>query len=475
MLEVLHISAECYPAAKAGGLGDVVGALPKYLNQAGVQTGVVMPKYKLKWIVNQTYIDVGSGLVRLDKVQVPFYVQQVTSTDLGFPLFVVNIPGLFDRNGIYTDNDTQQSYPDDVERYLVFQQAVLHWLNGWHKKPLVLHCHDHHTGLIPFMVKHCPEFRSLAQIKTVFTIHNGVYHGAFRWSNAHLLPWFDAYAAPLLDWNNTINPLACAIKCCWKLTTVSPGYMQELMTDSNGLEGLISSEWRKAKGIINGIDNAVWNPMSDPMLPYNLSDSIEDYKKYNRSQILQRFNLQADLPIVTFIGRLVGEKGADILPQAIRNLLYSGQRMNFLLLGTGERHLMNMIQDLKHEFPGLVDCMLGYDETLSHLLYAGSDFLIMPSRIEPCGLNQLYALRYGTIPIVRKVGGLNDTVKDIDSPEGGVGIQFTNLNAEDCAYALYRANRIFENKQLMSDVRAYIMSIDHSWEVSVQAYIQVYN
>lgn len=473
MLKVIHISAECYPAAKAGGLGDVVGSLPKYLNQAGVPTGVIIPKYKLKWIEAQEYIEVGRGMVRLSNVQVPYIIQQQMSVNLGYPLFMVHVPGLFDRNGVYADNDTQQSYDDDVERYLVFQQAALQWINGWHEKPSVIHCHDHHTGLIPFMMKHCPEFSDLAQVKSVFTIHNGVYHGAYRWRNAHLLPWFDSNASSLLDWNDSINPLACGIKCCWQLTTVSPGYMQELMLSANGLEGLIRSEWRKSRGIINGIDTAVWDPRTDTMLPYLLGDDVSAYKAANKTAILSKFNLQADLPIVTFIGRLVGEKGADILPQAIRNLLGSGQRMNFLLLGTGEPHLMNLFRKMRYEYTGLVDISLEYNEALAHLLYAGSDFLIMPSRVEPCGLNQLYALRYGTIPIVRKVGGLNDTVKDIGEANG-VGIQFTNLDAQDCAYALYRANQIYDNPLYINELRNKIMTIDHSWENSVQAYMEVY-
>ena len=212
-MQILHVSAECYPAAKAGGLGDVVGALPKYLTLSGTTTGVIIPKYHLKWINEQQFTTVYKGVVRLHHNYVPFTIDKENGNSLGFPFFVANIPGKFDRPGIYAD-PSGRVYGDEIERYLCFQQAVLQWIVKSPGKPKVIHCHDHHTGLIPFMVKHCPEYNSLAQTPTVFTIHNGAYHGAFSWQNMYLLPMFEGDARGLLDWGNTINPLATGIKMC---------------------------------------------------------------------------------------------------------------------------------------------------------------------------------------------------------------------------------------------------------------------
>ncbi len=474
-MQILHISAECYPAAKAGGLGDVVGALPKYLNQLGKSTAVILPKYGTKWIRNQSFKYNYEGAIRLGSAFIAFQIHEYEGTDLGFPLFVVDIPGFFDREGVYTDVQTGYGYGDEVERYLLFQQAVLQWVQQFVVLPEVLHCHDHHTGLIPFMVKHCPEFHSLRTIPTVFTIHNGVYHGSYSWQKRNWLPWYEAAASGLLDWNNAINPLATAVKCAWRVTTVSPSYMEELNYKSNGLEPLFNSEWRKCEGILNGIDVQVWNPATDPMLAYKLGDEgVEHYKHENKKVLCQRFNIQPELPLATFIGRLVGEKGADILPEAISRFLNDGHRMNFVLLGTGDPQVMHDIQQLKYQYPGLVDVALEYNETLSHQLYAGSDFLLMPSRVEPCGLNQLYALRYGTAPIVRSVGGLKDTVRDIGE-EYGVGLRFNHFSVDDVYVALYRAKELYWQAESMYTLRRRMMSIDHSWEASAGRYLAIYN
>ncbi|MFK8104738.1 MAG: glycogen synthase, partial [Saprospiraceae bacterium] len=264
-MRVLHISAECYPAAKAGGLGDVVGALPIYLNKAKVDTGVIIPKYHTKWILQQNFQEIYRGHVRMHDELVYYSIEQLQGDQLPFPFYVVNIPGKFDRPGVYLDA-SGYGYRDETERAICFQQAVLQWVTAMPKRPAILHCHDHHTGLIPFFVKHCPEFKSLANMPTIFTIHNGEYHGAFSWRKMYLLPLFNANARGLLDWADTINPLAAGIKSCWKLTTVSPSYLDELRQKSNGLEWLINHESGKSIGILNGIDANVWNPATDPFL-----------------------------------------------------------------------------------------------------------------------------------------------------------------------------------------------------------------
>lgn len=474
-MDVLHISAECFPAAKAGGLGDVVGALPKYLSQAGVSAGVVIPKYRLRWINEHQFMPIFRGAVRLHNTFIQFTVEQELHNTLGFPFFVVDIPGKYDRPGIYADPGGW-GYGDEVERSLCFQQAVLQWIIGSPGRPSILHCHDHHTGLIPWMIKVCPEYQALASTPTVFTIHNGSYHGNYSWSKMYLLPFFYSEGRNLLDWADTINPLAAGIKSAWRVTTVSPSYLEELRYDSNGMEWLFQHERFKSSGILNGIDAQVWNPFTDASLAYRLNGDVASFKRINKEALLQRFNIVPGLPIITFIGRLVMEKGADLLPDLISRALENNMRVNFLVLGTGEQWMMDRFRGMTQRFRGRFDASLEYNEGLAHLLYAGSDFLMMPSRVEPCGLNQMYAMRYGTVPIVRKVGGLIDTVPDIGEPDGsGRGIQFSHFSLEDGYLAVYRAADLYHNRYAaLEAIRQKIMQVDFSWERSAGDYIRIY-
>jgi starch synthase len=474
-MKILHISAECYPAAKAGGLGDVVGALPKYLTQAGAETAVIIPKYQTKWLANQSFKELMHGRVRLDMNFVPYTIEECYSSALGFKLYVVNCPQFFDRSGIYTD-ESGVGYADEVERFLLFQQAVIHWVMGMKVQPKVLHCHDHHTGLVPFMIKYCPEYQSISKIPTIFTIHNGEYQGAFSWSKINLLPFFEAGARPLLDWANTINPMASAIKCCWKFTTVSPGYLEELRNNSGGLEWLMHNEWGKAFGVLNGIDAQVWNPATDPLLENLLQkNDVSAFKAVNKAAICEMFGLRKDYPLIVFIGRIVGEKGADLLPTLIGRYLHNGGGACFAILGTGDPSVSDAFVRMSTHFAGQFGCAIMYNEALSHLLYAGADFLMMPSRVEPCGLNQMYALRYGSVPIVRSVGGLRDTVQDIGSPLGGSGIRFAHFSEADARLALDRAMQLWwDRPEEFRALRERIMTIDNSWENSTAWYLKIY-
>lgn len=478
MIQVLHISAECYPAAKTGGLGDVVGSLPKYMSQAGVLSAAVIPKYALKWIHGREWTTVYHGAVRSDWRTIHFSVQQENSNALGFPFFVVDIPGLYDRPGIYNDPDGWP-YGDEIERYLVFQQAVLQWVISFpeSERPRVLHCHDHHTGLIPFMAKYSPDFRPLADTPTVFTIHNGQYQGAFSWKNHHILPYYDAWARGYMDWNGAVNPMASAIKCAWAVTTVSQSYLYELHENSLGLEPLFRLEWGKQWGIINGIDAQVWDPATDSALQFRLEgNDIQGFKQKNKRVLCEWFGLPEELPLVSFIGRMVGEKGSDLLPDAYRNYIHAGGSATFLVLGTGEAWTQNQFRSMAHQYPGRVNAVIDYNEALAHQIYAGSDFLIMPSRVEPCGLNQMYAMRYGTIPMVRSIGGLKDTVPDIAEPDGtGRGIRFDHFSLNDIGYAIHRGAAMWHNEPgIIAGLRERIMSLDFSWENTVDKYFHVY-
>ncbi|MBN8587938.1 MAG: glycogen/starch synthase [Rhodothermia bacterium] len=471
-MKILHISAECYPVAKAGGLGDVVGALPKYLCVSGQESAVILPKYALRWIKEHRFVEDFRGTIRLHDRYLPFTIEREIDDSLGFPLYVANIPALFERDGIYASPDGY-GYGDDVSRWLGFQQAVLQWVSQFWEKPKILHCHDHHTGLIPFMVKHCPEFHALHDIPTIFTIHNGAYTGAFSWQQVDKMPFFESSAKNLLDWADTIHPLASAIRCAWRVNTVSPGYMDELKSPESHLEWLLNNEWQKSSGIINGIDAQVWNPATDPLIAHRFEGDVNTFKAANKAAICQRFRLDPELPIITFIGRLVNEKGADLLPGVIQRALENNAQMAFLILGTGDPNLKRAFYALRDRFYWRFDASIEYNESLAHQLYAGSDFLIMPSRIEPCGLNQLYAFRYGTIPIVRSVGGLRDTVRDW-SEENPRGIRFDHFSEEDALHALYRASLLYSDKNLLTGFRKRIMDLNFSWEKSAEAYISLY-
>ena len=466
-MTLFHISAECYPVAKVGGLADVVGALPKYQNQLGHSAKVVVPGYDNKFTQENEFESVHSGKLRLGEFLFPYTVLKEKTNKLGFELYCIAIPELFDRPNVY-------SYEDDTERFLAFQIAFLNWLTETNQYPDVLHCHDHHTGLIPFMVQYSYNYQHLKHTPTVLTIHNGQYQGWFGFNKVHYIPDFDRSKLGFLEWNGTINPLASAIKCAWKITTVSPSYLDEISNNANGLENLLRFERPKSVGILNGIDTEVWNAATDPMLQtnYGLNDCKKG-KAANKKWLCEQFNLDIKKPIFTFIGRLVGEKGAELLPQICSVALNNNpQEINILILGSGDTHVENELQSLQHFYNGNYNVFIGYNEKLAHIIYAGADFLLMPSRVEPCGLNQMYALRYGTIPIVRRTGGLKDTVLDIG--DGGFGICHNETSVWDVNYSITRAIDLFNDKEKIEATIKTTMQIDHSWDKVAATYLTLY-
>lgn len=473
-MRIIHISAECYPVAKAGGLGDVVGALPAYLNQKGHQSMVLMPKYDNKWIDDHLLSLEHSSRFIMGNQIFTYHIYKEVKQSLGFDLFFVDIPGLLDRKGIYVDPNSGYSYWDEFERFLAFQIASVDWLNSWHIKPDVVHCHDHHTGLIPFMMNHTFTYQNLRTIPTVLTIHNGQYQGNFDMGKAFHLPNHEPHMSGLLQWENRLNQLASAIKCSWAVTTVSPTYLRELNFSAEGLEPLIQQETPKMHGILNGIDKRVWDPETDSMLVQNYdSQTVKKGKYANKLYLSEHYGFDVSKPLVSFIGRLVGEKGADLMPDLIKSVLNNREDVNFLLLGTGDPVLEQTFEAMNYEFAGRYKAVLKYDEALAHKIYAGSDALLMPSRVEPCGLNQMYALRYGTVPIVRRVGGLNDTVIDF-SLKGGTGVHFDHFSLYDAENAINRMMILFSQPKKCEELIKRAMKVDHSWERSADQYIQLY-
>jgi starch synthase len=463
-MTIFHISAECYPVAKIGGLGDVVGALPKYQNKLGEKSSVIMPFYDNKFTRSNEFETIHSGKLQLGMLM-DFRILNLKNNELGFDIYFVDVPYLLYKDYVYSDNDTG--------RFLAFQIATLNWLVQLKEKPDLIHCHDHHTGLIPFMMSQCYAYQRLRSTPSVITIHNGQYQGWFSHDLVHLIPPFDFNKVGLLDWNKIINPLASGIKCAWKVTTVSPSYMEELKHAANGLEHLLQSESYKSVGILNGIDTAVWNPKTDEYLVKNYTtQSVESGKKANKEWVCEQFDLNPDLPLFIFIGRLVGEKGADLLPYIFDSALKS-KKLSIVMLGSGDGNVENQLEALKTVHKGFYNTYIGYNEKLAHILYAAADFILMPSRVEPCGLNQMYALRYGTVPIVNSIGGLKDTI--IDVGEKGFGIRHAGPTVHEVVHAIGRAVEFTEFAEHFKKNRKLIMQIDHSWDASAQTYINLYH
>ncbi|RZL98065.1 MAG: glycogen synthase, partial [Pedobacter sp.] len=345
---------------------------------------VVMPMHRTKFLLENLWEVAHKGSFTMGTTYFDFTIIKEKTNKLGFDLYCVDINGLLDRENIY-------SYEDDTERFVAFQIAVLEWMRQWEHRPDIVHVHDHHTALIPFMMKHSFVYGQLAGIKTVLTIHNAQYQGWMNWEKATYLPAWDTWKWGLLEWNKVVNPLACGIKCADRVSTVSPGYMKELFLSANGLESLFNMEAAKCSGIINGIDYAVWDPNTDTYILDNFSVKDEDAgKELNKKKLCDDFGFDVKLPLFVFIGRLVGEKAADVLPEAISTAYEQfGKTFSFLILGSGDKTVEAQLQAI--EQIGYYNTQISYNEKLSHQMYAGADFLLMPSRVEPCGLNQLYA------------------------------------------------------------------------------------
>ena len=473
MTKVLHISSECYPAAKAGGMGDVVGALPNYLPSHNVKASVIIPKYKTKWITDSEFRRIYIGSINLKDQKIDFTIFEYKERKIRFPFYFVDIPGLFDRENIYLDTDGH-GYKDEPERNVCFQRAVLQWLTYSDHTFDVIHCHDHMTGLIPFMVQRCYEYQVISHIPCFFTIHNGQYRGVFEWDRVgDYIPDYDAEHRGLLDWDNHINSLATAIKCAWAINTVSPTYMDEIVRDSDTLTPLYNSVRDKLYGIINGVDHLQWNPTYDSMLDHHLENNNWDtFKEENKKALCKRYKLNRELPMIGFIGRFAYQKGADLLRLALEQMLSEGIQFTTMILGTGDKAIEQDLLELRDAYPSHVAVEVAYNEKLSRLIYAATDFLIMPSRFEPCGLNQMFAMRYGSIPVVTAVGGLCDTVPDVRS--NGNGILIPHARVDDIATGISRAVDLYNDTKRYIKLRDKVTAMDFSWDNSAKQYAELY-
>ena len=477
MKSVLHICSECYPAAKAGGMGDVVGALPAYLPQYGIKATVVLPKYQTKWFGQQVFNVIYEGSFLLGDQQQKFVVEKLATDAIAFPFYCIDLPGLFDRDAIYLAEDGH-GFKDEPQRNIAFQTAVLEWLLIRYEKFDFLHVHDHMVGLIPFFMKYSTRYVKLKEIPSLVTIHNGAYRGEFIWDEVKpYLPHYEEEHSGVLDWDGKINSLATALKCAWSVNTVSPSYMSELIKDSDTLTPLYETEKDKCFGILNGIDSQLWDPAQDAYLQNRLKKKSikgwQEFKTLNKKYLEDKFKLKKKKPLIGFIGRFAYQKGADLLMESISQGLEERLAFNAVILGSGDKDLEENAISLREKYSGKVGVEVAYNEELARHIYAGCDFLIMPSRFEPCGLNQLYAMRYGTIPIVSHVGGLIDTVTDIDNR--GEGIVMKNLSSQGLVNSIQRAIELYDQKKKLNKIILRITQLDYSWNASAKHYATLYS
>ncbi len=468
-MNVLFVSAEVTPFSKAGGLADVAGSLPQALAHHVASIQVITPLYgqidsEKHSIISTSY----QGSVALGNKRYPYTLYTTTPTDGEIQTWFVKNDQFFQRQGIYTEANGN-GFEDNNLRYFFFQLVVLDILKRELFNIDLLHCNDHHSGLLPGLIK-----ASGLPTHSVFTIHNFLYHGHFSKEELELLPDnFQTLCTPT-QWNN-FSALLEGIDHSQKVTTVSPGYAQELLAgeniDTHSHEHILAAQ-SKFSGIVNGIDHDYWNPEKDLYTPFHFSKDRMDGKLKNKFELLKQCGLDyhQDVPIIGSISRLVENKGFPLILELLDDF---ADRAQFVFLGSGDPVLTEQLSAASQKYPDRIAFDAGFNEPLAHLIEAGSDIFLMPSRFEPCGLNQLYSLRYGTIPIVHKTGGLGDTVIPFRANEG-TGFVFEPYSLESLRTSLETALETFTDKKQWAGLMARAMEQDYSWSRSALQYYRLY-
>ena len=423
----------------------------------------------MPWFHGKKYRQVYSNKFYQAHEEIWYAIELIEEANLGFDLYCVNIPGKFDRNSVYLAEDGE-GFKDEVQRNIAFQRAALEWMNNESTDFDLVHCHDHMSGLIPFFMKYGIDYPNLRETPSFFSIHNAEYHGKFGWYHRETLPPYEDIHGGMLDWGMHIHSLAAAIKCAWKVNTVSPSYMIELMEMEGNLSSLFEQEADKCIGILNGIDNESWDPKTDSLIRYQRKGTWADFKTKNKLIFAEEYGLNPELPWISFIGRFSYQKGVDTIAPAINEVVNNGKEACFIVLGSGNKALEDEITRLEN--PGKIKSLIMYNERVAHEIYASSDFIMMPSRFEPCGLNQMFSMRYGTVPIVRSTGGLKDTVKEDDMR--GTGFRYEDATPQDLAGAIIRALDVYDDKEKFSKLRGRCVRQNFSWEKSAEKYVTEY-
>jgi starch synthase len=475
-MRIVIVSPEAVPFAKTGGLADVAGALPKELAQAGHEVRLVMPRYRV--------VDAAKfGLIRTEtSIQVPLGDKIVlgeifTSSQDGFTAIFIGNDEYFMRDELY--GNKAGDFADNAARFTFFSKGVLQCLKGLGFMPDIIHVNDWQSALIPLFLqsiyKNDPFFRKTAAL---LTIHNLGYQGLFWHLDMPLLGvGWEYYTPEGIEFWGKINFLKAGIVYADLINTVSSKYAQEITTSEFGfgLDGVLRTRKGDLFGILNGIDTDIWNPRTDSLItrqygPETLADKVE-----NKKTLLDEFYLPQNpgIPLIGIISRLADQKGFDILADAMEEIMAMDVMM--VVLGTGEARYHELLTRLGKRYPSKLGVKLAFNLRLSHLIEAGADMFLMPSLYEPCGLNQMMSMRYGTVPVVRDTGGLSDTVTDYqEKTKSGTGVKFTDYDAKSLVAAVKRAVSLFAKKAHWETIMKNGMSMDFSWRASAEKYERLY-
>jgi starch synthase len=469
-MRVAVISAEAVPYSKTGGLGDVAGALPKALKKIGVDAYLITPCY---WQTKGEYL----WQTAIDDLWVnwrgrPYHAKAFYSEANGSPTFLIDAPSLFHRDSIY-------GYTEDYERFAFFNHAALELIKRLGPPPDIVHLNDWHCGFAAVELasarRHDPYWQ---RTRSVFSIHNMAYQGGFGLGELPALGFTSQFAINAFSFNGYASAMKAGLEVSDTLSTVSNRYALEIQTAEfgHGLEWLTRRRSDRLIGITNGVDFDVWDPETDTELAANFSIDDLSGKAECKRDLLERFSLpiEIDRPVYASITRLTSQKGVELIRQGAADILAAGGF--FIALGSGEIESEKFLQALRDYAPSRVGVYIGYNEPLAHVIEAGADIFLMPSKFEPCGLNQMYSLRYGTVPIVRAVGGLDDTVENWNAvTEAGNGFKFGLYQADKLLEKIYEARFAYEDKAAWAKIQRNGMSIDNSWENAAANYIKLYN
>ncbi len=478
-MNVVFAASECAPYAKSGGLADVVGALPAAIAKLGHKVSVYLPFYTRV----RKFIE-GEPKVAIRSITIPFrdsnrFVDVVNGgVRDGVRYYFIDCPEFFDRQELY--GTAAGDYPDNAERFALFCRATIEAtkLLG---VPTVFHVHDWQTALIPVYLKTVyATDPALAGAASVLTIHNAAYQGKFlpKTTEELLFPW-SIFTMDKVEQYDRFNFLKGGVVYPDELTTVSRKYAEEIQTPAFGeqLEGVLLKRTADLHGILNGVDYALWNPATDGNLAAHYSPEKLDGKCACRADLLHAFGLEkvADTtPVIGIVTRLAMQKGFDIVARIFDQL--GGRNLVVTALGSGDSYYEGLFRDWAFRFPSSVAVRIGYDDALSHKIEAGADMFLMPSRYEPCGLSQIYSLKYGTVPIVRATGGLDDTIEEWDAEKGtGTGFKFEGFDPKDLLAEIDRALDAFQNRKAWERLMRNGMARDYSWEGPAREYVDVYD
>lgn len=480
-LKILFVSGEVVPFAKTGGLADVMGSLPQAVEDQGNEARIMMPKYG---IINDRKFRL-HDVLRLKDIKVPIgdreellSVKVTALPSSKIQTYFLYHEGFFKRDGLYTSPSTKKDYQDNDERFIFFNRGVLETLKqlGW--KPDIIHCHDWMSALIPaylkLMYKNDPFFKGT---KTIYTVHNLAYQGAFHKSalQKSKLPESE-YTPEGLEFYDSFNFMKIGLIYADLITTVSERYAEEIRTDeelASGLKGVLNKRKRDLSGILNGIDENVWSPATDEFIEKQFNADDLAGKTENKKALLKRLKLpyKEGTPVISIISRLVDQKGFDLIVESFDKLMQLD--LQFVLLGTGQKEYEDFFRAAEKKHPEKFSATMSFNDELAHLIEAGADMFLMPSKYEPCGLNQMYSLKYGTIPIVRATGGLVDTVRQYKSGKGN-GFVFEKYTAGEMMKAIKEALEVYRDQKNWVKIVQNGMASDFSWESSAKKYDALY-